>query len=120
MSHPLFEVVSNVRVLLVQVGETSESAVFNRVLVAPVDVTVGVVVLRVVHGVDLTEIVSDRCNVVGNDVDHDRNALVVGSLNKSLEIILSSEMRVDLLPVFAPVAMVSISERGSFEVVNHR
>lgn len=53
---PVFEVVSNVIVGLIQVGESSKSAVLNTILVIPVDVTIVVVMFRLVKWVNLAEV----------------------------------------------------------------
>jgi len=71
--------------------------------------------LSMVQRIDLTEIVSDRTRVVSNNIDHYCNSFRVSSVNKVFEILLTSEVRVDLFPVSGPVAMVSW-----LNVVNNR
>lgn len=108
---PVLEVTPHVGVALVQVGEASESAVLNLPLVVPVvDVAVVVVVLSLVERVDITIVVLDRSNVVGDNVDHDPDALAVCVVDHSLELLLISEVGVYFLPVCGPVTMVTSSE----------
>jgi len=78
---PVLEVVSNPAIRLVEIWETGETAVLDRVLVTPVNVAVWVIVFGFVQWVDLTEIVADWCSVVCNDIDHDVNTLRVGSFH---------------------------------------
>ena len=104
---PVLEVASDIAVALVEIGKVSKTAVFDGVLVVPVDVTLRVVVLAVVEWVDFAEIVANWGNVVSDDVDHDPDVLGVGSIHKSLEVICSAEVLVDLFPVGGPVAMVA-------------
>jgi hypothetical protein len=51
--YPVFKVLTNVGVILVKVRESCKSAVLNTTLVIPVNITVRVIVGRLVQGVDL-------------------------------------------------------------------
>jgi hypothetical protein len=80
------------------------------VLVVPVDITVWVIVLTLIEGVNLTEVITDGSWVVGNDVNHHPNTFWVGSFNQVLEVWFRAEVRVDTIPVLSPVAVVATVE----------
>lgn len=104
---PVFEVAPDVAVALVEIWESCESAVLNLVLVIPVvDLTVGMVVLRLVEWVNLAKVITNRCRVVGDDIHHHGNALAMGSVDERLEICIRTEVSVSFLPVLGPVAVV--------------
>jgi hypothetical protein len=93
---------------LVEVGKVSKTTVFNLALIVPVlDLTGGVVVASLVEGVDLAEVTADRCDVVGDNVNHNPDALGVGCFNKVFKFLGGSKVGVNAFPVFCPVTMVS-------------
>ena len=104
---PVLEVLSNVAVVLIKIGEASETAVLYGVLVTPVDIAIVVIVLSLVQGVKLIEIVSDGAGVVGDDVDHHPDVFVVGGRDEGLQIIGTTEVAVEVLPIASPVSVVS-------------
>jgi hypothetical protein len=105
---PGLQVLSNIRVVLVEIWQVSESAVLNITCVIPVgDLAVRVVVIRLVEWIDSREVHTNWSDVVGNNVNHDPDVLLVSSLDQVLQIILTSKVRVDLLPVGSPVSVIS-------------
>lgn len=72
------------------------------------------VVLRPVERVNLSEIVTDRGNMVCDDVNHHPNVSLVAFVNEILQSLFITEVLVDLLPVSSPVAMIA-----SIKVVNN-
>jgi len=111
---PVLELLTHPGVALVEIGKISETAVLDHALVAEVsDLALVVVVVTRVEGVDLAEVHVDGGDVVGNNIDHDVHALVVGSADERLKVVLGTEVTVDLLPVSSPVAVVA-----TVEVVN--
>ena len=105
---PVLEILANITVALVQVWKISEAAVLNLALVVPIhDLAVTMVMFSFVKRVKLTEVVTDGAGVVGDDVDHDPNALGVCGVDESLEIALGAEVRVYSLPIASPVSMVA-------------
>ena len=111
--YPVLEVSADVIVLSVVIWESSKTAVLDGPLVAPVNVTVVVIVLRLVQRVNLAEIKADGSRVVGNNIDHHIDVTSMAFLHKLLKVILTSEVTVDLLPVASPVAVIS-----TIEVIN--
>lgn len=90
---PVFKVTSDVVVFLSKIRKTSESAVLNLLLVAPViDITISVVVLLLVQRVNLGKVVTDWSDVVGNNIDHHVNSFIVASLDQVLEVIVRSKV----------------------------
>lgn len=105
---PIFKILSNITVTLVKIWKISKSAVLYLTLIIPVvNLAIAVIMLRSIQRIDLTEITSNWSNVIGNDVDHDSDSFRVSSVNKGFKIILTSEVRIDLLPVSCPVTMIS-------------
>jgi len=45
--------------------------------------------------------------MVGDNVDHNPNAHVVGFVDESLEVVSGTEVRVDAVPVASPVSVIS-------------
>lgn len=79
---------SNIAVTLVQIWKISESAVFNFLLIAPViDLAISVVVFSLIERVDLVEVITDWCDMVCYNIDHNRDTFAVASVDKGLEII---------------------------------
>jgi hypothetical protein len=76
---PVLKILPNEGVILIQIRKTSKSAVLYRLLVAPLDVAVIMVVIVLVEGVDLAEVVADGSDVVGHNIDHDPDALGMSS-----------------------------------------
>ena len=79
--NPVLKVASNVVVLLIEIRKTGKTAILNRVLITPVDITVSMIVLSLIQWVDLAEIVTDWSAMVGNNVDHDVDAFSVSGLH---------------------------------------
>ena len=105
---PVLEVLPHETVPLVEVRQSRETAVLHLLLVVPVvDVTVGVIVRRLVERVDLAVVVLDGSHVVPHDVNHDPDAHCVSSIHKLLELSLAAKVRVDLVPVPRPVAVIA-------------
>ena len=68
---------------MVEVGKVSKTTVLNLALIVPVlDLTGGVVVAGLVEGIDLAEVTADRGDVVGDNVNHNPDALGVGCTNE--------------------------------------
>ena len=76
--HPVFQVAAHVAVVLVKVGQSRQSAVLNGILVVPVNVTVCVVVIALVEGIDFREVVADGSHMVSNHIHHDPDSFGVG------------------------------------------
>jgi len=66
------------------------------------------VVLRLVQWVNLAEVVTNWSDMIGNDVNHNSDAFAVSGVNEGLEIILTSEVGIDLLPVSGPISVITI------------
>lgn len=108
ISNPGLELGSDICVVLIQIGQVSQAAVLNVTLVIPVgDLAVGVVVYCLVVGGDLSVVSTDRSHVIGNNINHNPDSFGVGGVNEVFKLLSSAEVRVDLVPVFSPVAMVS-------------
>jgi len=104
---PVFKITSDVVILLSKIRETSESAVLNLLLVAPViDIAITMVMLLFVQWINLVEVVTDWGDVIGNNIDHHVNSFIVAGFNQVLEVIIRSEVGVSLLPVSGPVSVV--------------
>ena len=107
---PILKITSDVLIILVEIWEVSESAVLNLTLVVPVlDLASIVVMLVVVEWVDLGEVHADWGNVVGDNIDHDVHAFIVGSFDEVLKIISRTEVIVSLLPIGSPVTVITIT-----------
>jgi hypothetical protein len=104
---PVLKITSDIIVFLIEIRKISKTAVFDLTLVLPVsDVTFVVIVLGLVQGVDLGVVFVDWCNMVSNNINHDVHAFIMSSLDEGLEVILRTEVRVDLLPVGSPVTVI--------------
>jgi hypothetical protein len=114
--NPVLEFTSDVGVWLIKIGQVSETTVFNLALVVPVvDLAVTVVVVWLVEGGDLSKIITDRGDVVTDNIDHNPDTFLMGSGNQLLEVVLCAEVAVDLVPVTGPVSVVA-----TIAVVNGR
>lgn len=106
---------SDIGVILVKIWEISKSAVFNLPLIVPVlDIALVVIVFSFVKGIDLSEVISNGSNVIGNYVNHNPDVHIMSSLDEFLERSLITEVTVDLFPVTSPVAVIT-----TIEVVNN-
>lgn len=114
--NPILKVASDITVFLGEIRKSSESTVFNLVLILPVfDVTVAMVMFTMVERINLVKVITDRSYMVSNDIDHNPNSSLTTGANKVLEIVCRSKMVVELLPVASPVPMVT-----SIQVINNR
>lgn len=105
---PVLELSSHPLISLIEVGQAGESAVFDLPLIVPiVDVTVGVIVLSSVERVDLAIVVVDGGNVISDNIHHHPDAHLVSGIHQVLQLLLSSKVIVDLLPVARPVTVVA-------------
>ena len=104
---PVLKVATDVVVVLVKIWQISQSTVFDRILIIPVDITWAVVVRALVERVDLTIVSADWSNVVSNNIDHNPDTLFVGCRNESFEIIFGAEVLIDIFPICGPVSMVA-------------
>ena len=105
---PVLEVSSDPVVFLIKIWEVDKSTVLNLPLISPViDGAISVIMIWRVEWLDRAEIVSNWGNMVGDNIDHDVDALIVAGFDKVLEIIRRSEVVVGLVPVSTPVAMIS-------------
>lgn len=112
---PVLEEPSDIAVFLVDVWEISQSTVLNLPLVTPViNSTVVVVVLGLVQRENSVEVITHWSGVVGDDVDHNGDAFVVSCLDQVLEVVFSTEVGVDLIPVGGPVSVIT-----SIEIVDY-
>ena len=68
------------------------------------------VVISLVQRVDLREIGAHWSDMVSDDVDHHPNAHRMTCVDKFFQRSFVSKMRVDLLPVTEPVAMIAFSQ----------
>lgn len=73
------------------------------------------VMLLLVEWVDRAEVIADWSNMIGDNIDHDVDVAIVTGLDQVLEIVLGSEVAVQLLPVTSPIAVVAL-----VQVVDHR
>lgn len=106
--NPVLEVASDVRSILIKIWQVSKSAVLNLGLITPViDLAVSVIVLSLVQWVNLRKVHTDWSDVVGNNINHHPNTLFVGLFNEVLEVLFGTEVGINLLPVSAPVTMVT-------------
>jgi len=85
--HPVFEIASDIVIALVQIGKTGKTAVFYRVLIIPIDVAIRMIMRTLVEWVDLAKVVSNRRDVICNNVNHHPDAFVVGSFDEILEVV---------------------------------
>ena len=93
---------------MVEVGKVSKTTVLNLALIVPVlDLTGGVVVAGLVEGIDLAEVTADRGDVVGDNVNHNPDALGVGCSNEVFKFLGGSKVGINAFPVFCPVTVVS-------------
>jgi hypothetical protein len=104
---PVLEVATDVVIVLVKIWQVSQSAVFDRILIIPVDITWVVVVRALVEWVDLTVVSADWGNMVSNDIDHNPDTLFVGCRDESFEIVFGTEVLIDVFPVCSPVSMIA-------------
>ena len=115
--NPALEVVSDIRDILVKVGESGEAAVLDLPLAVPIlDVASAMIMRHLIKGEDPREVMIDWAYMIRDDVNHDPDAHGVCSINHLLERVLISEVRVNLLPVSSPVPMVPtigvVDDRG--------
>lgn len=66
------------------------------------------IVLRFIQWVDFGVVSSNRTNMVCNNIDHNPYAYVVCLNNKLFELIFTSKVRINGLPVGGPIAMIAI------------
>jgi hypothetical protein len=113
---PVLELSSYPLIALIKIGEAGKSAVFNLPLIVPiVDVTVSMIVFSSIERINLAVVMLDGSNVISDNVDHHPDAHLVSGIHQVLELLLSSKVIIDLLPVAGPVPMVT-----SITVVNDR
>lgn len=60
-----------------------------------------------VERIDLRIVCTDGARVVSNNINHDINASGMSSIDKVFEILLSTVVLIDFLPVGGPVAMIT-------------
>ena len=85
---PVLEVSSDPVVFLIKIWEVDKSTVLNLPLISPViDGAISVIMIWRVEWLDRAEIVSNWGNMVGDNIDHDVDALIVAGFDKVLEII---------------------------------
>ena len=106
---PVLEVASDVRVtVLIEVWQVGKAAILDLGLIAPVDdLAVGVVMFRLIEGVDLAVVSTDRADVVSDDVNHHPDTLGVGCADEVNEVLLGTKVRVCALPVGGMVAVIA-------------
>jgi hypothetical protein len=106
--NPVLELTSYVRVWLIKIGQISETAVFNLILVVPVvDLAVTVVVVWLVEGGNLSVILTNRGNVISDNIDHNPDTFLVCGGNQVLEVLSWTKVAVGLVPVAGPVSVVA-------------
>jgi hypothetical protein len=107
---PALELIAHPIVLLFEIWETSEPAVFDLPLVAEVfNLAIRMIMVSAVKWVDLTPvIVGNRCHMVSNNINHNIHSFGMGGIHKILEIVIRTEVVVGLGPVLCPVAMISV------------
>ena len=81
VSNPPKKLIINPLIILIQIREPTKPTILNRVLIIPVDITVIVIVIAAVEGLKLREIRS-RSHVVGNNIHHHPDALIMSGFNK--------------------------------------
>ena len=83
--NPALEVVSDIRVILVKVGESGEAAVLDLPLVVPIlDVASAMIMRHLIKGEDPREVMIDWAYMIRDDVNHDPDAHGVCSINHLL------------------------------------
>jgi hypothetical protein len=113
---PVLKLLSYPAILLVQIGKVSQSAEFNLVFVIPVvDLAFVMIMLIGIERSDSREVHIDRTDVVGYDIHHHPNVLVMSSFHKILEILLATKVRIEFVPVGGPVSMITL-----VDIVYHR
>ena len=107
--YPVLEVASDVRVtVLVEVWQVGKAAILDLGLIVPVDdLAVGVVMFRLIEGIDLAVVSTDRADVVSDNVDHHPDTLGVGCADEVNEVLLGTKVRVCALPIGGMVAMIA-------------
>jgi len=107
---PTLELIANPIVLLLEIGKTSEPAVLDLTLVAPVvDGAVIMIMICAVEWVHLTPVVAwNWCHVVGNNINHNIHSFSMGSSNQALQIVVGTKVVIGLSPIFGPVSMITI------------
>ena len=104
---PLFQVCANKVVILVQIGQARQPAIFDAPLVAPIYVALWMIVLGLVKWIDVRKVaVSVVARVVSDNIQHDPNVPGMTSCDQVLQFLLRSEVLVDLLPVQCSISVV--------------
>ena len=107
---PCKQGLSHKRVILIQVWEISKAAVLYLILIVPVvDLALSVVVRRLIEGCNKLILLINPCYVVGNDVQHYPDSLLVSSIDHVFKTLLVSKVRVNLVPIECAVSMIVVS-----------
>mmetsp|Transcript_3241 Transcript_3241/g.3187 ORF Transcript_3241/g.3187 Transcript_3241/m.3187 type:complete len:233 (+) Transcript_3241:572-1270(+) len=106
---PILKILSDFRVLLFQVREAGESAVFHVFLIIPVsNLAVRMIVFSFAEGIDLIIVEAYRCHMVCHNISHDPNVPLMSSLNQILQVLGSAEVRIHFFKVCGCIPMVTV------------
>jgi hypothetical protein len=107
---PALEIGAHILVVLIVVREAWEPAILNLLLVIPVvDVALGVVVLRLVEGIDVGEVgVGIVRAVIRNDIKHHPDVAGMASSDQILKGLFATVLDTDLFPVKCTVTVIIV------------
>lgn len=107
--NPVFQILPNISIVLIEVWKSSQPAIFNLKLVVPViDVTVGMIVVLLVERVDSGKVVANWADMVGNYIHHDPNSHRMSRVNQVFQCVFVSEIAIHFFEVAGPIAMVAV------------
>jgi len=106
-ANPFLVDILDFRAFSVDIWEVCNAAVLDAVLIRVVDLAGCVVGAALVHRLGLVVRNVARAHVVCDNIDHDIDTLVMGRLDKILQIVRSTIVRVDAVQVLCPIPMVS-------------
>ena len=81
--YPVFEITTNIVIALIKIWQVSKSAIFNRVLIIPVDITRAMIVIALIERVDLTIVGTDWGNMVSDNIDHNPDSFIMSCIDES-------------------------------------
>ena len=109
--NPVIEFVLNGLALSVEVGQVSETAVFDSPLIIQevilVDVAVLVVISLILEDVEFTVVSADGTHVVGDNIHHYPHVTLVHLCDEVAEVLFRPEFLIKRVQISGPVSMVA-------------
>ena len=109
--NPVIEFVLNGLALSVEVGQVSETAVFDSPLIIQevilVDVAVLVVISLILEDVEFTVVSADGTHVVGDNIHHYPHISLVHLCDEVAEVLFRPEFLIKRVQISGPVSMVA-------------